>query len=184
MTRTHLEAIVRWLNDLSTLAPSAKAQDLTARIAGMSAMAAESFPIEAFTHASLQHAATKLNFFPSYAELVKVLEPWWKENQPVKALPFDPDGLTDEDRAIVRNFERHCANDWGKTIPLRTDLALYRELTRYRGRKRVFEYLIEHNDTARQIAQRSGWIVSRKAAASTVTPEIRRGPPLDDDPDA
>jgi hypothetical protein len=95
------------------------------------------------------------------------------------------DGLTDENRNCVRSWQRHADGDWGKVIPANAEAALYRELDRWRRtRNLVFEYLVAYDERAHAIAQRNGWIVPRRAAATAVKPEVRRGPPIDDDPDA
>lgn len=177
--RAHLEAILRWLNDLVSLsAGNLPMSEIKPRLAGMAALLADNFPEPAFCRESLKEVALKCKFFPSYGELYDALAPWWAENQPIKAIPFDPDGLNEEDKAWVRNWERHAAGDWGKAIPMRPELALANELKRLRKlRERAFAFLIANNEPARIIAQRIGVMPPLRAAASTIRPDTRYGPP-------
>jgi hypothetical protein len=175
------EPLVRdWLAMLISLTNAdLSADEARARIGALAARLAQNFPAECFCEAALEHVARAQTFFPSYAELFGKLDAWWQENQPVKAVPFDPDGITETDLAFVRNWERHASGDWGKTIPLKPDIALFRELMRYRKSfERVFNHLVATNERARAIAQRNGWIQPLRAAASTIPSDTKRGPPL------
>ena len=89
--RAHLEAVVRWLNDLATISPPAPGgQELQSRIAGLASLLAGDFPPAAFSRDSFKAVARECKFFPSYAEVCAILSPWWRQHRPLPPLLPEP----------------------------------------------------------------------------------------------
>jgi len=81
--RDTLHAISGWLYELANLtAGSAPLNDAKAKVASIATALADDFPADAFSRQSLIAVARECKFFPSYAELVAVLSPWWREHRP------------------------------------------------------------------------------------------------------
>jgi hypothetical protein len=177
------DRVRQWLVRLGRFTVSSISSDEAAAfVADMAPMLAERFSDASFTPRSLEHVAAECKYLPTYGEIVAHLRTFVEQREHETASVTDQrDGLTDENRSCVRNWQRHASGDWGKIIPVNPQAALYRELDRWRRtRNPVFDHLVASDERAYSIAQRNGWIVPRRAAATTLKPEVRRGPPLDD----
>lgn len=87
---TDPRAVVSWLNDLATLtAGNAPLADSRAKVAALTGMLATDYPPEAFSRASLRHVARECKFFPSYAELVAILDAYRRANDAL-LIPHEP----------------------------------------------------------------------------------------------
>jgi len=105
----NLRTTSAWLTDLANLtAGRAMMDEIKPRIGAMAAALAAEFPEPAFCHASLLHVARKCKFFPSYAELVDTLGPWWKEHRPT------PPQIASDQPATIRQreIERDARESW------------------------------------------------------------------------
>jgi hypothetical protein len=177
--------VEQWLIRLGSLASARLSSDeATEFVDKCAGFLAGRFPDGAFSPASLEHVAAECKYLPTYGEIVAILSPWWADNVPVATLPHDPLGLNDEDRAIVRNWERHASGDWGKNAAPRNPGSVMRnELTRlHRNRSRVFQHLVANHPLARRIAVSSGLVAPLRAAADPIRTEAKRGPIVDDPP--
>jgi len=104
MNRNHLHAVTSWLNDLNDLtAGQTPLADAKRKIAAIALMLAEEYPAGAFTRQSLVIVAKANKWFPSYADIVAVLSPWWKEHRPQPQLLAAP---TTTDQQLRDEAER------------------------------------------------------------------------------
>lgn len=189
---THIRHITGWLSDLANLTAggSVLLSDIKPRIGGIASMLSDNFPPEAFTRASLQHVARRCKFFPTYGEACEALTEWRQQNLARRALAPPADGLTDDDHAWLKAWERYAAGDWGTDSDgnrrTGTEQNLRRRLIRLRDHSdRAFEHLIAKNPRALRIAREHGLISSDqsvlRAAAATIHSEVRRAEPADAD---
>ncbi len=108
MNRNHLHTVTSWLNDLNDLtAGQTPLADAKRKIAAIALMLAEEYPAGAFTRQSLVLVATAHNWFPSYAQIVAVLSPWWKERRPMPKLLAAPSSRAQQERD-----EEERADSW------------------------------------------------------------------------
>jgi hypothetical protein len=120
------QRVFEWLVRLHGLtAGSSSGPEAAERVSLIAPLLADRFPLDAFTRRSLER------FWPSYAELVGALSPWWREHRPRPTAlpppePAEPDAvgsqLTAEQRAQIADEFRSTWNalraDWVTNQPL------------------------------------------------------------------
>jgi len=170
-----IEVVRDWLKGLGTLTAAAMSvEEAVAKLNAFGPFLAEDFADAAFTAASLKAVARQCRYFPTYGELAPLLQAWWDESRP--AVVRDPQGPTEEDEAVLRNWQRHSSGDWGKTVPKDPAKALRHELELYRQvRSALFAHLVATDERARFIAERAG-LVPRQRAAAADMPRPPRAP--------
>lgn len=145
------EHVAVWLNDLAIItAGNAPLADSRAKVAALASMLATEFPPEAFCRDSLQHVAAECTFFPSYAELTRVLRGWLKD-QPS---PF-VQRITDACAGIEANqAKRWLARLARGDVPnVATSLDVLRQHS-----PGVFQRVITADPSLRRIARERGWL--------------------------
>jgi hypothetical protein len=108
------DRIADWLGSLALLTSGARSvQELQGKIAATALALASLLPPAAFTAESLVAVARECPAFPSFAQLLPLLDEWWKAHRPpVVTLPPPPgcETLTPLEqahcRALVRSLDR------------------------------------------------------------------------------
>ncbi len=108
MNRNHLRNVTEWLNDVAGLTTGATPlADAKPKITRLALALAEEYPAGAFTRQSAIAVATANSWFPSYAQIVAVLSPWWKERRPMPRMLAAPTTRLQQERD-----EEERADSW------------------------------------------------------------------------
>ena len=193
MTATnHERTVAVWLSDLGKLtAGAAPLSDAKAKIASMAAALAEEFPPSAFSRASLVFVARQCKFFPTFGEVCDALGPWWKQHRPTPlAIAADQDATIKQ-----REIERAVRESWdGITAPqVRAKIRAVRDspaplvptlgsfLAAALGKHAPHHLALLPPEWLKDQAEPPQVQALRKAAALTLTNEIKRSHDNDED---
>ena len=102
-------AVTKWLLGLSQVTASAEPVNRE-RIGAMTALIGRDFPDSAFCVDSLSFVASASPFWPAYADLVKHLGAWWRDNRPSAHLAISDTrvaALSSEDQAWLAYWRAH-----------------------------------------------------------------------------
>jgi hypothetical protein len=164
---SHHRLVGGWLNDLAILtAGNGRVEDQRAKVAAMTAVMADAFPMPAaFTKESLYAIGKQNNFFPSFGDLHRQLSAWWDTQRP-RTFTVPPElataPLSSEDRAQVAAWLRAQIGGSVSAVDLRLRLGVVR-----RYAPAGFEWLVRHDLAAAGMAVRAGW------GDAATEPEIR-----------
>jgi hypothetical protein len=170
-------------------------EELTGRITMLAIDLAEEFPAEIFTRSSMLEAARN-RFWPNFGDLCEMLSPLVQQHResmrflalppprPESREPYDPGPAPDW--CCNRN-PRHLVHEPARARdPVRTadeQIAAMRALATDDQWERARQAAAERAKPT-DPHEADDVVVPLRAAAAELKPEIRRGPPLDDDQDA
>ena len=103
---TDHRVVAKWLFQLSQVVGSADPVSKE-KILTMTTLLGEQYPDACYTTRSLEAVAAASPYWPTYADLVKRLGDWWKDNRPP-----EPFRLTDDRARGMNAMEQHWLAYW------------------------------------------------------------------------